>query len=90
MLLPVYGVVLVQSLATLEVEIWITGIDSPILPEGLDFPSSMAVLVHRQVESVTSRLTQCEGIVHGDFAVSCGEGLSHTAKVPMEGIRILA
>jgi hypothetical protein len=89
-LLPVYGVVLVQSLATLEVEIWITGIDPPILPEGLDFPSSMAVLVHRQVESVTSRLTQCEGIVHGDFAVSCGEGLSYTAKVPMEGIRSLA
>ena len=42
MLLPVYGVVLVQSLATLEVEIWITGIDPRILPEGLDFPSSMA------------------------------------------------
>ena len=69
MLLPAYEVVLVQSLATLEVEIWITGIDPPILPEGLDFPSSMAVLVHRQVESVTSRLTQCEGIVHGDLWV---------------------
>jgi hypothetical protein len=36
-LLPVYGVVLVQSLATLEVEIWRTGIDSSILPEGFRF-----------------------------------------------------
>jgi hypothetical protein len=45
------------------------------------------VLVHRQVESTTSELTQYECIVQGDFAASCGEGLSHTAKVAMEGTR---
>jgi hypothetical protein len=40
-LLPVYGVVLVQSLATLEVEIWRRNISS-FYQRGLDFPSSMA------------------------------------------------
>ncbi|MFN9944077.1 MAG: hypothetical protein ACK56I_31875, partial [bacterium] len=32
-----------------------------------------------------SRLTQGECILHGDFAASCGEGLSHFPKVGMEG-----
>ncbi len=39
------------------------------------------VLVHRQVESTVSWLTKFEGILHGDFAASCGEGLSHSAKI---------
>ena len=30
-----------------------------------------------------------QGIVHGDFAASCGEGLSHRAKVGIEGSRPL-
>ena len=46
-----------------------------------------AVLVHRQVELSAPKLTQFEGILHGDFAASCGEGLSLTAKVGMEGSR---
>ena len=45
------------------------------------------VLVHRQVELSAPKLTQFEGILHGDFAASCGEGLSLTAKVGMEGSR---
>jgi hypothetical protein len=46
---------------------------------------SCRVLVHRQVEFAISRLTHGEFILHGDFAASCGEGLSHFPKVGMEG-----
>ena len=49
------------------------------------FASCPGLLVHRQVEFAISRLTQGECILHGDFAASCGEGLSHFPKVGMEG-----
>lgn len=46
-----------------------------------------AVLVHRYVELSAAKLKQLEGILHGDIAASCSEGLSLTAEVRMEGSR---
>ena len=61
-----------------------------IRPDFLFWLRQWFVLDHRHVESVTSRLTQCEGIVHGDLwvfltpkvqslieALSCSLGREH-------------
>ena len=61
-----------------------------IRPDFLFWLRQGFVLDHRHVESVTSRLTQCEGIVHGDLwvflkpkvqslikALSCSLGREH-------------
>ena len=46
-----------------------------------------AVLVHQYVEFSAAKLKQFEGIMHGDIAASCSEGLSFTAEIRMEGSR---
>ena len=78
MLLPVYGVVLVQSLATLEVEIWRTGIFPTILPEGLDFPSSMARwrLLYRPVPAQYRNLALKVVVTSQEELVDCNQGRS--------------